>query len=247
MIQRLEELSINAWPATQTLLYDGWVLRLASGYTRRANSVNPLYPSTLDVDQKLETCRSFYRSRGLPLIIKLTSAVYPSNLDGLLAERGFQHEALTSMQTLDLNGLGPCGEGRGSLLLYPGFSEDWLDDFYRISQSPGTNRAAHRAILQNLIQDAAYCTLRVGGQAAACGLAVLEDGYLGVYDVATHPEYRRQGCALRVMQNLLSWGKERGARSAYLQVMKNNPPALNLYARLGFREQYVYWYRVHRQ
>ena len=53
MIRHIEELALNAWPALQTLLLDGWVVRFANGYTRRANSVNPLYASEQDIDAKL--------------------------------------------------------------------------------------------------------------------------------------------------------------------------------------------------
>lgn len=39
MIRYIEELSMNAWPSLQTIMYDGWVIILADGYTKRANSV----------------------------------------------------------------------------------------------------------------------------------------------------------------------------------------------------------------
>jgi len=45
MIQRIEELSMNALPALSTVFLNGWILRFSNGYTRRANSVNPIYPS----------------------------------------------------------------------------------------------------------------------------------------------------------------------------------------------------------
>ena len=85
MIRLLEELSMNAWPALQTLLYDGWVLRFAEGYTRRANSVNPLYPSTRDALEKIEACERLYRGQGLAVIFKLTAASQPERLDEMLA------------------------------------------------------------------------------------------------------------------------------------------------------------------
>ena len=55
-----EELSLNAWPSLQTQFYDGWVLLYTNGYsyTSRANSVNLLYPSTLDVYEKIAECES---------------------------------------------------------------------------------------------------------------------------------------------------------------------------------------------
>ncbi len=53
IITALEELSLNAWPSHQTLLLDGWIIHLANGYTRRANSVNPLYPGNQALDQKI--------------------------------------------------------------------------------------------------------------------------------------------------------------------------------------------------
>ena len=52
------------------------------------------------------------------------------------------------------------------------------------------------------------------------------------------------GYGEQLVRNLLMWGKQQGARAAYLQVMLNNAPALRLYAKIGFLEEYQYWYRV---
>ena len=47
-----------------------------------------------------------------------------------------------------------------------------------------------------------------------------------------------------MLVGLLRWGRENGATRAYLQVVQENMPARSLYAQMGFREAYTYWYRV---
>src|SRR5712691_12846826 len=58
--RRLEELSLNASGAFQSLLYDGWLLGYRPGPTKRLRCVNPFYPSTLPLQEKVLHCISFY-------------------------------------------------------------------------------------------------------------------------------------------------------------------------------------------
>jgi GNAT superfamily N-acetyltransferase len=82
--------------------------------------------------------------------------------------------------------------------------------------------------------------------AVAYGLAVAERGMVGLFDLVTVPDKRRQGYGRRLMSALLQWGKTQGATTAYLQVTTVNHPAIALYEALGFREAYRYHYRVGR-
>ncbi len=106
LVRRLEELSLNAWPALETTLLDGWLVRFAEGYTRRANSVQPLYPPLGSVRANVEACAAAYAARGQDAIFKLTPASEPAGLDELLTRLGYAREAPTSVQTTELTALG---------------------------------------------------------------------------------------------------------------------------------------------
>ena len=102
----------------------------------------------------------------------------------------------------------------------------------------------HGAILNAIRTDCAHAVLRDGEQVLACGLAVVERGLVGLFDIVTHPAHRRQGCGEELVRGLLAWGRERRARTAYLQVAQANAAAQALYRKLGFAERYRYWYRI---
>ena len=246
MIRRLEELSMNAWPALQTLLYDGWILRFANRYTKRANSINPLYFSTGNIEEKIRAGEQFYRRENLDVVFKMTSSVYPDNLDEILVKRGYGLDSPTSVQSLELARVDKRSTGISTLIETP--KAGWLDDFCRLSKIDNRHQSTLQQMLGCLIPQGGFISMpcRAGhsGQVVACGMGVAQSGFIGLFDIVTDVNFRNQGYGQQLVLDLLAWGKEQGAQTAYLQVMLNNAPALRLYSKLGFKEIYQYWYRI---
>ena len=246
MLERtLEELGLNAWPALSSMLYDGWILRFGGGFTRRANSVNPLYASSLPLEEKIEVCEAAYARCKQASVFKLTTVSQPTTLDNVLAEAGYQGEATTSVQVADLSRHALTLDPAISLTEHP--SDQWLDDQAVLVGGPEPHRGVERLMLESIVPPKAFASLHWDGQPLAIGLAVAERGYVGLASIVTAVEARNQGLGRRLVGHLLAWGQQQGARTAYLAVMLDNAPALRLYARFGFREAYRYWYRVKRQ
>lgn len=243
-IRSLEELSLNAWPALRTIHDDGWVLRFADGYTRRANSVNPLYPSTEETREKIVRCERTYLARGQDVVFKITPATQPSDLDSTLAAEGYARQALTSVQTVRLDAIDPPGSD--AISLDESLSPEWLERFVDLSGVDGRHLPTMARMLEGIVPAHRFATLWRDSAAVAMGLAVLERDYVGLFDVVTARHARNQGLGTLLVGQLLRWGRRSGAHHAYLQVMCDNAPALHLYAKLGFREVYQYWYRVKR-
>lgn len=242
-IRRVEEASFNAWPALNTVIYDGWLLRFANGYTKRANSVNGLYAGKLAQDTKVAYCQRIYRAQKLRPVFRLTPLIRRSELDDYLQKGNYQRCDHTSVQLLDLRGFSPKLSPRAEILSDPDRTARWLRVFHDLNPQR-TDAATHQQMLQNILGALCLMVLHVGQEVAACGLAVADGEYVGLFDIVTAVEQRRKGYGLELTSSLLAWGAAAGARFAYLQVMTANRPALHLYGKLHFEELYDYWYRL---
>lgn len=242
MIRTIEELSLGAWPALQTVFYDGWILRFADGYTRRSNSINPIYRGALDVQGKIVFCEKLYRDRGQRVIFKMTSASEPNELDDILAQRGYSAEAQTSVMNLAL----PVGAFKASLRvkLWDHSDELWASGFADLNSVASNHRRALERIVGSIGLPMRCAAVLDGDKIVSCGMAVVQGPWVGLFDIVTHPDCRRQNLATSVIESLLAWSISAGATRAYLQVMLDNTPALTLYRKLGFVESYQYCYRV---
>lgn len=239
-ITELECFSINALPALHTLVDDGWILRFANGYTRRANAVHPLYPGQRALQQKIAICERHYSTYNLPTTFKLTPACLPTELDATLDSLGYQHALGASVQTITLDNTPlPTSQAR----MVTQYSARWGASYARLNTVPERHWPTLFQLLQRIPLPLCQATVLHDDEVAAVGLGVLERDHLGIYDIVTDPHLRGQGYGRQVMLHLMRWGWEQGARSAYLQVVPTNTAALTLYASLGFTEAYAYWYR----
>ncbi|MFI5379115.1 MAG: GNAT family N-acetyltransferase [Tepidisphaerales bacterium] len=244
MIQLIEEISLNAWPAPRQILLDGWVLRFAGGYTRRANSVNVVTRGERPIEEKIAECERVYQREGLPCVFKMTRAAGEA-LECELAGRGYGRTEGVSVQTLDLAGREFVTDGQAGLS--GEYDAAWGDAFVQMHPVGASLRPAMDAILRGIVPERCFAMLTNDGQPVSAGLAVLERGWVGLFDIITRAEQRRSGYATAVINTLLAWAKQQGAAKAYLQVVTTNSAALPLYARMGFSEAYQYWYRVRSQ
>lgn len=242
MINQIEEIQFNAWPALRSMAYDGWILRLSEGVTRRSNSISPINKSHLDVHEKISYCEKLYRDAGLPVIFKLTRDVYPVDLDSILEQKGYAFDAETSVQVLNLSNIDPCSDDL--VRITNDLDSSWLEHFIDHNGYDKNKLDQYGNIIRQIKPLTGFADLYVQGQHAGCGLGVVQDDFLGLFDIVIAPEYRQKGLGKELVNSIMAWGKDQGAKTAYLQVMTDNPAGLNLYRRLGFKEIYKYWYRV---
>ena len=242
-IRTIEEISLNALPCLQQILYDGWILRFAEGYTKRANSVTPLYPGSQDLSQKIRRCEEIYRRLKLKPIFRLTNASELKTLDRTLEELGYIKQDSVSVRVKDISDNDILNNSLFPTIAYE-LSEEWLDHYVHAANLPIQHWNTLSTMLELIPNPTCYAWLKDRQRFCSCGLGVLEHGYLGLFFVVTAKKQRGKGYASQLISAMLDWAKHNGATQAYIQVETDNQAGINLYNKLGFAEVYQYFYRI---
>ncbi|MVB12196.1 Acetyltransferase (GNAT) family protein [Caprobacter fermentans] len=235
-IRILEEALLNSIPARQTILLDGWVLRMNRGYTYRANCVCPLEGE--GSAGKIEACEKLFEQNRLPSVFKVTPVCQPE-LAEQLERRGYRKIKTVNVMSAEL---GQCaGESRAEIRCEAVPDREWLAASARLTgvSSPGLVETHCRG-LENIAVPGVFVKAVRQGKIIGCGYGTAERGYVGIYDLHVEPEFRRGGIGTAVCGAILRFGAENGARAAYLIVHSRNQNAIRLYSSMGFQTQYEY-------
>ncbi|CAM3497330.1 GNAT family N-acetyltransferase [Marinicrinis lubricantis] len=242
MYKFIEEHSLNAWPVLQSFCHDGWLLRFAKGYTKRSNSVSPIYSGIeTDIIRKIHYCERAYVRCGLDTVFKVTPFVQPGNLDGILDREGYAVVDPSSVQILDLSDV--LEPSHQEIQMEQHLSAEWLSTMGRMNGLTEEDQETTRYIAANSYFVKGFFTLYCRSVPVSCGIGVLDQGMVGLYDIVTDSSYRNQGFGMQLILHILKWAKQMGAKQSYILVVKQNRPAEALYEKIGYREIYTYWYR----
>lgn len=243
-IRFLEELTLATAPAIHQWLYDGWVVRASGNDVRRANSTSVFYPSSIALEEKIDVVEQWYRQHQQGAMFRLNDTLTPPELDGLLARRGYTREMDTFMMTAKIDSLAAALTVPPGLRMIERSSIDGIADVHQLKGSTAA-MAEHDANRQLLWRGPErYLTLKSINGLQSCGMARVQNGHVGIFTMRTAEKSRGKGYASLLLSHLLWWGKEQGARTAFLQVDQTNEVAINVYRRAGFLPRYGYWQRV---
>lgn len=240
LTQALESRMMNAWPSFECQFYDGWVVRFANGYTKRANSVSPLWAGASLDDELIKHIVSQFAQMNLRPVFRLTGLESPGT-DERLADHGFVESDPTFCMINDDPGSFDAEE---SINISSELPERWVSDTIKSYGEHGVGPEVLAEIVSRIRQTHGFATLMMDDQAVAWGLGVIERGYIGLYDIVVLPDLRGLGLGRRVLNGLISWGIEHNAKRVYLQVTEQNEVARSLYRSLGFADAYRYRHRI---
>ena len=244
--ERLEHAAFNAWPAIEQIENQGLVMRFAKGYTKRANSANILKLGTSDFGELTEQVESFFTQRNEPTIFRIPSFTQSDEYDDYLANSGYQKQSLSLVLSSALS----ADDAQQNQSLKSAYVEvisddasQWLESYCQLSGQTLDHQAAHLSILERIKGATFFALLKVNGEVVACGLGVVDNGMLGIFDVYTGEQCRGKGYATYLLRSIFAWALDIGATSSYLQVVADNDNAIKMYEKLGYRQVYQYWYR----
>ncbi|MFE3739422.1 GNAT family N-acetyltransferase [Streptomyces sp. NPDC059134] len=242
--EELARVGARSWQPVESEPLGDWLLRAASGFTRRANSVLPLGDPGMPLDEALARVRHWYGERGLPAYIQ-TATGAESTQELLCAElerRGWRSEVTAEVRVGALAPLADRDDDLSGVRLDRTAGTAWLRRYQRSAGRPGPE------VLQVLSGGPSVWFAAVagedapeeGGTPAAIGRCVVDGRWAGFMAVEVDPAHRRRGLATAVMTALARRALDEGASAAWLQVEADNEGARALYDGMGFAVHHRY-------
>jgi len=240
-VRRIEAVSFRSFPSTSTH-YDGtWAIRLTAGHpAKRLNSVNPLDPSDhAYIDARLELAKRKFESFGRELVFR-QSPLAPAELENILDDRGWTRFDESIVMMINLNTADLSDYVDYVPLKDIGY---WVDSFLHLSSEVKSSKPGLFEVISSIQPTCGLFVKNVDEDHVAAVRCVHDNDLVGVFDLVTGSDFKRQGHASALMGSALKWAKKSGARFAWLQVVAENTAAFELYRNFGFEELYRYSYR----
>ncbi len=241
LVRRLEAVGFRAWPAS-SVIYDGsWQLRLTGSHpSKRINCVVPLDPSDYgNCGLRLEKARKRFEDFGRPLIIRETTLM-PAELRAHLYDNGWTVFEEVKVMTSDLI----RAELPETIAHLP--SHD-IGRFVEASLKVSGDDPALRPAIAEIVSSikptlGLFIKEEIEGDPQATVICVQDNDLAGILSLDVAETVRRRGTGSELLTSALRWARISGAKTAWLQVVSTNLPALALYEKFGFSEAYTYRY-----
>ncbi len=246
----LELVMAEHWVAPEQDWLGGWLLRAASGFTNRANSVLAVGEPGMPMDSALIEVADWYADRSQRAIAASPEPrLNEDDTEQLLWAAGAFTSAgwapipgagayVLTAATGNLRSASPELPAGLALSMDDAPSAAWLDRYhYRGQELPPVGQA-----LLTSAPARTFISIRDGAATVGVARVSIAQRWAGLTAVEVDPGYRRQGLARAMLGAGCEWAWQQGCLSVFIQVGESNLPAQRLYLSSGFEHHHVYEY-----
>jgi ribosomal protein S18 acetylase RimI-like enzyme len=238
MARLTEERLVNLWPAVSTLLMDGWAVRIANGYSARANSASAITPGATMDTRMLREVERLYRNAGITPTIRITPVAHDT-VEPLLIAEGYRLKDESLTMTAEISAWYRQTPA-ASVVVERAPCRAWLAGV-SARQEPSKRSADQLlAIVGQIRLPAGFATLRLGSAEIGFGMTAIDRGWAELGSILLDAAHRGGGHGRALVEALLIFAATNGAEHAFLQVTKDNAIARRLYHKLGFEDRFAY-------
>ena len=247
-VKQFQEFLLNAWPAEHYYFLNGWIVRFNKGVTYRANSVIPIrYFGNLEqLENDIEIVEKAYMSYGISSTFTMHDYFEPENLDTFLKKRGYVEHDNTNALLSKINEL---TFQKNNQNLVCEICDERIKAFSKLLAKNTQRDKFQQEIIDQIVKrivvpTKCFIIAKKDKKVIGTVMGVLNPyGYVYVADLFVLPDYRRSSIASSLMATLINdWAIPRGASHVWLQVEKDNIPAMKFYDNLGMKMAYEYYY-----
>jgi GNAT superfamily N-acetyltransferase len=242
-----QELTNNAWPAKGFFFLNGWIIRFSNGVFSRANSVLPLRYFGSDIKNDILRTEKIYSKKKLNVIFQIPDYKRPLNLDEVLETEGYNVKSPTTVMILKTKTqeVLEIPDNYHFSVISSDIEVQWLKNIKLfLNQSAKRTQFQEAVIRRIMIPNKFFYFIKSDTNTVGITLGVHERGNLGIYSFVVDPKLRKKGIGTLFMSYIIKWCQKNSIKTIYLQVEKENHPALNLYKKIGFQTIYDYHYRI---
>lgn len=246
----LELVMAEHWVAPEQDWLGGWLLRAASGFTNRANSVLAVGEPGMPMDSALIEVADWYADRSQrPIAASPEPRLNEEDTEQLLWASGAFLSAgwapirragalVLTAATGSLRSPSPELPAGLTLSMDDAPGAPWLDRYhYKGQELPPVGR-----VLLTSAPAQTFISIRDGASTIAVARVSMAQRWAGLTAVEVASEYQRQGLARAMLGAGCEWAWHQGCASVYVQVGETNAPAQKLYLSAGFEDHHRYEY-----
>lgn len=247
MINKIEEILINADPSAKTILDNGFLIRCYN--TNEDCVINRIaYDDRINVPEIVRKHTKKLAKIGLKPLYRIIYDKTYEGFDNALIRQNFSVQDrgvvfMLGIENMEKELFAFANFYESGIMFDEELTDEWIEDYCYMMGYDESYEANFRNNLENYAEDRMYFALVRSGSTLACGYATIMDEFFVINNIVVERKYRNLDYGKMMVKAMLTKGLSRGCKVALCEVREGQDTAIRMLTKEGFDASYSFQHR----